>query len=81
MITTTELKEQVMKYRDFCIERQKEPTYSGLAAIIGTSAPTIRHIYKGEYRNGKTYTNRPHVTRIVRNDDFELIRNLYDRRD
>ena len=80
MIKTEELMKAVSKYGERCREAQKEPTYSGFASMVGVSAPTIKHVYTGEYRRGKTYTNKPHVTRIISNGDFEIIKDLFDKR-
>ena len=80
MITTTELQERISRYRDYCNENKKEPSFLGLAKALVTSAPTIKHIYYVEYRNGRPYTHKPHILRVVSNDDFELVRDLYDRR-
>lgn len=80
MITTMELQERISRYRDYCIENHKEPTYHGLANVLQISSPTVKHIVTGIYRDGHRYTDHPHITRIVSNSDFELIRNLYDRR-
>ncbi len=80
MIDSGELQKRVSGYRKQCIDRQKQPSYNGLAVAIGVSAPTISHIVIGEYRNGKPYTPKPHSTRCVDNSDFDLIRALFDDR-
>ena len=77
MISTEELTKAVARYRERCRTEQREPTFSGLASLIGVSTPTIKHVYTGEYRSGKSYTDRPHVTRKISNNDFGIIQDLY----
>lgn len=79
MITTMELQERISRYRDYCIENHKEPTYHGLANVLQISSPTVKHIVDGTYKDGKYYTDHPHVTRIIANCDFDIVRNLFNR--
>jgi hypothetical protein len=79
MIGTKELQKRVLRYRNSCRDRHTEPTYTGLAFILGISGKTIRNVVNGTY-NGHRYTEHPHSTRCICNDDFETIRTLFQKR-
>ena len=81
MIGTVELQNKVSGYGRRCIENQKQPTYAGFGAALEVSGLTIKHIVTGYYKGGHEYTEKPHPTRCVDNNDFDLIRALFDKRD
>ena len=76
MIGTEELQKRVAGYMQGCLDRQKEPTYTGLAFILGVSGQTISNVVTGTF-NGHRYTDKPHTTRCIDNDDFDIIRALF----
>ena len=76
MITTIELENKVRTYKDNCTKHNHEPTYNGLSNVLGVSHQTIANVVHGTY-NGKQYTDKPHITRCIDNNDFELIKELY----
>ena len=77
MIASQELHERVAKYRQGCLDHQKEPTYIGLGFVLGVSGQTIRNVVTGTF-NGHQYTEKPHISRCVNNSDFDLIRALFE---
>lgn len=76
MIGTEELQKQVHDYQSRCRDRHEKPTYKGLAFVLGVSASTIRNVVDGTF-NGHRYTEHPHSTRCVCNDDFGTVRALF----
>ncbi len=76
MIGTEELQKRVYRYRNCCRDRHTEPTYIGLAFILGISGKTIRNVVNGTY-NGHRYTEHPHSTRCIDNNDFETVRAVF----
>lgn len=76
MIRTEELQKRVSIYRDWCLDRQKEPSYMGLGFVLGVSGQTIRNVVTGTF-NGHRYTEKPHSTRCIDNHDFGIIRALF----
>lgn len=77
MIQTRELEKTVSRYRQNCRYRHIEPSYIGLGRCLGCSGTTISNVIHGKF-NGHSYTERPHSTRCIDNNDFELIRELFD---
>lgn len=78
MIESKHLTEVVKKYKVDCKSNEKNPTYREMARRLNVDAATIKHILSGCYKKNKPYTNNPHVTRCVRNADFEMIVNMFD---
>lgn len=62
---------------DYMYHCKGRPTMSGLASWLSTSASTISHVVHGYYGIGLPYTNQPHVSRIISNQDFPLIRSIF----
>lgn len=78
MINSTELQNKVVCYQKKCNDRQKSPTYLGLSTVLGVAPQTIANVVHGQYNNGHFYTERPHTTRCIDNDDFEVIRSVFN---
>lgn len=79
MIDTTLLEAKVQGYYELCKTTNRNPTYKGIALMIGVSSATIGNVVRGEF-NGHKYTAKPHITRCISNNDFELLQRLFDRR-
>lgn len=77
MINTTKVQQIVSEYSKKCFLQNRTPTYRGLAEELGITGQTVRHIVTGVYKDGRTYTNKPHTTRCIDNEDFDIIRHLY----
>ncbi len=73
MFTTESLEKSVNSYMLYC---HNKPSKAGLADWLSVSQQTISNICRGEF-NGHLYTDKPHVTRIVDNSDFKIIRSLF----
>lgn len=63
-------------YRERCKRTNHRPTYKGLALMIGISDTTISNVVHGLF-NGHEYTDKPHATRCIDNNDFEVIQGLF----
>lgn len=77
MIETNKIISITNDYIEYCQEQNKAPTFSGCGSCLGVSDNTIRHIVKGYYKDGKPYTNKPHPTRRISNNDFYLIKKVF----
>lgn len=77
MINTTVLQRVVNEYDKKCFERNRKPSYHGLGNELGITGQTIRNIVTGIYKDNKPYTDKPHITRCIDNDDFCIIRDLF----
>lgn len=77
MINTATLEQIVNEYNRECRRSDREPSYIGLGTALGISGQTIRHIVRGLYKEDKPYTNKPHPTRCIDNQDFNIIRALF----
>lgn len=74
MIYDTEsLCELCDSYMIYC---NNKPTRQGLADWLCISHQSINNIINGTF-NGYPYTDKPHVNRIIDNDDFEIVRSLF----
>ena len=80
MITTTELQEKVTRYRECCRVNHIAPTYKGISGLLGISHMTVSNVVHGQY-NHKPYGSRPHKTRCIDNDDFEILQELFKGKD
>lgn len=76
MIDTTTLRIKVNGYLERCRTTNHKPTYNGIAIVLGISGRTIANVVHGQF-NGHEYTDKPHITRCIDNDDFELIKGLF----
>lgn len=76
MIDTATLQIQVNGYLEQCRTSNHKPTYKGIAIVLGISGRTIANVVHG-YFNGHRYTDKPHCTRCIDNDDFELIKGIF----
>ena len=79
MINTKELQNKVQGYKQGCDEHGRQPTYKGLSNVLGVSSRTVSNINRGSF-NGHAYTDKPHITRCVSNNDFEVIQALFSNR-
>lgn len=76
MIDTTTLQIQVNGYLEQCRTTNHKPTYTGIAFVLGISGRTIANVVHGHF-NGHEYTDKPHCTRCIDNNDFEVIKGLF----
>ena len=76
MIDTTTLRILVNGYLEQCRTSNHKPTYKGMAIVLGISGRTISNVAHGTY-NGRLYSDTPHCTRCIDNNDFELIKGIY----
>lgn len=76
MIDTTTLIIKVNGYRERCQTSHHKPTYKGIGTVLGISGRTVANVVHG-YFNGHRYTDKPHATRCIDNDDFEVIKGLF----
>ena len=67
----------VDKLSDYLIICQSHPTKTGLASALNTSSTTIHNVIRGAY-NGTPYGKKPHYNRVIANEDFCLIREVFD---
>lgn len=72
MITNTD--ERIEQYFGKCRTIGMLPTKEGLAKELQTTAKTLKHVCKGYYNTTNPYTDKPHATRCIDNDDFEVIK-------
>lgn len=79
MINTEELTRTVQRYRERCRTANKKPTFKGMGNALGISGMTVSNVAHGRF-NGRLYTEHPSATRIISNNDFEIIQNLFDER-
>ena len=77
MINTTKIHDTVKQYEERCYRKHKAPTYYGLSKELGISKGTISNVVRGVYADGKPYTNKPHISRCIDNEDFKIIQRLY----
>lgn len=78
MINTEDLKQNISDYLDDCTTKHRKPSYFTFGHFIEVSPTTIRHVVKGQYANGKPYTDKPHISRRIDNTDFEIVRELFE---
>ena len=76
MFDTDTLYELSTGYLNGCKAAGKEPSFKGLAAALGISDVTIANVYHGRY-NGNEYTKQPNARRVVDNQDFHIIREIF----
>lgn len=76
MIDTITLQVQVDGYKERCKHACCRPTYQGVGKVLGISSSTISNVIHGRY-NGHEYTDTPHATRCIDNDDFEVVKALF----
>lgn len=72
MIGTEELRQIVGEYT----RNNKTPSKPGLADALSISCTTVYNVLNGTY-NGKNYGLKPSWGRCVRNEDFEILRNVF----
>lgn len=66
--------ERIEHYFMTCRTTGRLPTKEGLARRLETTAKTLKHVCKGYYNTTNPYTDKPHVTRCIDNNDFEVIK-------
>ncbi len=74
MFSTDDLLDKLSDYMIIC---QCKPTKRGLADALHTSTTTVHNVIRGSY-NGTPYGKEPHYNRVIANEDFELIREVFD---
>lgn len=79
MINSESVARICTEYVECCIQNGEHPTFSGMGKRLGVSGNTIRHIVTGFYKWNQAYTDKPHASRCVRNDDFIVIRSVFER--
>lgn len=72
MYDTEELQELVSDYLQHC----DKPSRRGLGQVLHTSGTTISNVLRGAY-NGRYYGKIPHISRVIDNKDFQLIRAVF----
>ena len=77
MIQTELLQYHIRRYLKRCRRFGVKPSYSGLASELGCCTMTVLNVVRGTYSQGKPYTETPSATRIIKNDDFELLQALF----
>lgn len=77
MIDSGLLREKVSRYRRECLINGEKPTQKDLAIILGVSCRTVFNVVHGSF-NGFLYTDNPAATRCIDNNDFEMVRRLFD---
>lgn len=77
MIQTHNLVLTIDLYTLDCMKQKTKPTIKGLASALNTTPSTIFNILRGSYNQGHEYSNKPSPNRLVSNNDFELIRELF----
>lgn len=77
MYDTETLTNLCESYLIYCGSSNSKPSHKGLASWIEVSTQTINNVVRGYYCIGKPYTPKPHITRKIDNDDFELIRSVF----
>lgn len=55
-----------------------KPTKKGLSEALGISTTTVHNVCTGLF-NGHPYTQQPHIKRLIDNNDFCLITELFDK--
>jgi hypothetical protein len=78
MIKTEDLKQNISDYLDECSIHSRKPSYFTFGHFIAVSPTTIRHVCTGQYADGKPYTDTPHIKRVIDNQDFKLVRELFE---
>ena len=73
MFTTEDLNDLIDDYMTNCNNR---PTRKGLALWLHISVGTVNNVIAGYY-NHKPYGLKPHITRVIANKDFEIVRSLF----
>ena len=76
MKNTSEITQAVEDYLDDCYLRNKKPSYLSLSKALGTTVGTVRNVNLGSY-NGVPYSNKPSYNRVIDNNDFEIIQNVF----
>ena len=66
--------ERIEHYFMTCRTTGRLPTKEGLARRLETTVKTLEHVCKGYYNTTNPYTDKPHVTRCIDNNDFEVIK-------
>lgn len=77
MIDRLTIEKIINEYKQELRLQDKQPTYESLAEALNISDVTVSHIVKGFYKFNKPYTNKPHCTRCIDNNDFDLITELF----
>ena len=80
MYDTTTLITMVNGYIKQCEAGKRKPTYKGMGNVLGVSNQTIANVVHGAF-NGKRYTEHPHSTRVIDNNDFQILQRLFDSRE
>ena len=77
MIDSVTIEKAVAEYRQACDRRGRDPTFAGLALMLGVCPNTVRHVSAGYYQTNRPYTNRPDVKRCIANEDFSIIQGIF----
>ena len=80
MYDSTTLTTMVNGYIKQCEVMKSKPTFKGMGNWLGVSGMTISNVVHGAF-NGKQYTEHPHTTRIIDNNDFQILQRLFDSRE
>lgn len=76
MIDSELLRESVTEYMERCRTKHKQPTFKGMGKILNISGHTVANVVHGTI-NGKPYNRIEKHNRLIRNSDFEMIREVF----
>lgn len=62
----------------YLIDCNYKPTKKGLSEALGISTTTVHNVCTGLF-NGHPYTQQPHIKRLIDNNDFCLITELFEK--
>lgn len=62
----------------YLIDCNNKPTKRGLSEALGISTTTVHNVCTGLF-NGHPYTQQPHIKRLIDNNDFCLITELFEK--
>lgn len=78
MISHEVIENTIKRYYSDCQEQGSPPSYCGLGQPLGISGETVRHVVIGEYAPCRPYTNAAHPLRRIGNDDFDVVRGVFE---
>lgn len=74
MIGREELEQIINEY---VIHNTHNRRRAELADMIGCSVTTINRVCRGKYAKNRQYSNHPTYNRMISNQDFSLVRELF----
>lgn len=77
MIDSNSLQNIILEYVEDCKVHSRSPSRKGLAERLKCSTGTVCNVIHGYFAHGKPYTDKPHIRRMICNDDFPEIRAIF----